>query len=111
MAIKGQMPAHVKPKVFQHPHPTLRLIRILEGISDPRKPSCNFQYSLISIVFTVIVTSLCGADDWLVIETLAISMKDWVARFGDISLGIPSAHTIEECFPFPRRSWKKLSLM
>ena len=98
MAIKGQMPSHIKPKIFQHPQPTLQLIRILEGIQDPRKPSCNFKYSLTSIVFIVTVTSLCGADDWLVIESLARSMKDWIARFVDISSGIPSAHTIERVF-------------
>jgi predicted transposase YbfD/YdcC len=98
MVVKGQMPAHIKRKIFQHPNPNLQLIQILENISDPRKPSCNFQHSLTSIVFIVIVTSLCGADDWLIIETLAISMKDWIARFVDISSGIPSAHTIERVF-------------
>ena len=98
MAIKGQVPVHIKPKTFEYPQPTLRLIRILDRIPDPRKPSCNFQYSLTSIVFIVIVTSLCGADDWSVIETLAISMKDWIARFVDVSSGIPSAHTIERVF-------------
>lgn len=98
MAIKGQVPDHIKPKQFFHPQPTLRLIRILDRIPDPRKPSCNFQHSLTSIVFIVIVSSLCGADDWSIIETLAISMKDWIARFVDVSSGIPSAHTIERVF-------------
>jgi len=98
MAIKGQVPAHIKPKQFLHPQPTLRLIRILDRIRDPRKPSCNFQHSLISIVFTVIITSLCGADDWSVTEHLAIAMKDWIARFVDVCSRIPSAHTIERVF-------------
>jgi predicted transposase YbfD/YdcC len=43
----------------------------------------------------VLITSLCGADDWFTIEMLARSMKDWIARFVDVSSGIPSAHTIE----------------
>ena len=98
MGIKGQVPAHIKPKQFLHPQPTLRLIRILDHIPDPRKPSCNFQHSLTTIVFITILASLCGADDWSVIETLAISMKDWIARFVDVSSGIPSAHTIERVF-------------
>ena len=98
MPLKGQMPAHIKPKSFHHPQPTLRLVQILNKIPDPRKPSCNFQHSLVSIVFTVIVTSLCGADDWSVIETLAISMESWIARFVDVSSGIPSAHTMERVF-------------
>lgn len=98
MAIKGQVPSHIQPKSFHHPQPALRLIQILERIPDPRKPSCNFQHALTSIVFIVIVTSLCGADDWSIMETLAISMKDWMTRFVDLSSGIPSAHTIERVF-------------
>ena len=89
---------HIQPKTFCHPQPELRIIRILEKIPDPRKPSCNFQYSLTSIVFIVVVTSLCGADDWPVIEDVAKSMEPWIAQFVDLSSGIPSAHTIERVF-------------
>jgi predicted transposase YbfD/YdcC len=98
MAIKGQVPVHIKPKTFQHPQETIQLIRVFEKIQDPRKPSCNFRYSLTSILFIVLVTSLCGADDWFTIEMLAKSMNDWIARFVDVSSGIPSAHTIERVF-------------
>jgi hypothetical protein len=87
MTKKGQMPAHIQPKTFCHPQPGLRLIQILEKIPDPRKPSCNFQYSLTSIVFIVIVTTLCGADDWPVIADVAESMKPWIAQFVDLSSG------------------------
>lgn len=98
MTVKGLMPAHIKPKTFHHPQPTLQLIRILEGIPDPRKPSCNFKYSLTSIVFIVMVTTLSGADDWQVMEDLANSMNSWIGQFVDISTGIPSAHTMERVF-------------
>jgi DDE_Tnp_1-associated len=98
MAKKRQMPPHIKPKIFHHPQPELRLIKALERNPDPRKPSCNFQHSLTSIVFIVVVTSLCGADDWSMMETLAESFKDWIAQFVDQSSGIPSAHTIERVF-------------
>jgi predicted transposase YbfD/YdcC len=98
MTKKGQMPAHIQPKTFCHPQPGLRLIQILEKIPEPRKPSCNFQYSLTSIVFIVIVTTLCGADDWPVIADVAESMKPWIAQFVDLSSGTPSAHTIERVF-------------
>src|SRR3990167_8983563 len=98
MTRKGIMPAHIQPKTFCHPQPELRLIRVLEKIQDPRKPSCNFQYSLTSIVFIVIVSYLCGADDWPVIADVAESMKPWIAQFVDLSSGIPSAHTFERVF-------------
>lgn len=89
---------HIQPKTFCHPQPQLRIIQILEKIPDPRKPSCNFQYSLTSIVFIVIVASLCGADDWPVMEDVAKSMEPWIAQFVDLSSGIPSGHTIERVF-------------
>ncbi len=98
MAVKGQMPADIKPKTFHHPQPTLQLITILEKIPDPRRPSCNFKYSLTSIVFIVVVTTLSGADDWQVMEDLALSMRDWIGEFVDVSTGIPSAHTMERVF-------------
>lgn len=98
MTRKGIMPAHIQSKAFHHPQPDLRIIQVLEKIQDPRKPSCNFQYSLTSIVFIVIVTTLCGADDWPVIADVAESMEPWIAQFVDLSSGIPSAHTIERVF-------------
>jgi predicted transposase YbfD/YdcC len=98
MTKKGQMPAHIQPKIFCHPQPELRIIQVLEKIPDPRKPSCNFQYSLTSIVFIVIVSSLCGADDWPIIADVAESIEPWIAQFVDLSSGIPSAHTIERVF-------------
>lgn len=98
MTKKGQMPAHIQEKQFHHPQPDLCLIQVLQKIPDPRKPSCNFQYSLVSVVFIVIVTTLSGADDWIGIGEIAQSMKDWIGKFVDITNGIPSAHTIERIF-------------
>ncbi|MCB9092734.1 MAG: ISAs1 family transposase [Halobacteriovoraceae bacterium] len=98
MTKKGQMPAHIQEKQFQHPQSNLRLIQILQTIPDPRKPSCNFQYSIVTVVFIVIVTTLSGADDWVGIGELAESMKDWIGKFVDITSGIPSIHTIERVF-------------
>lgn len=98
MTKKGQMPAHIQEKQFRHPQSNLRLIQILQTIPDPRKPSCNFQYSIVTVVFIVIVTTLSGADDWVGIGELAESMKDWIGKFVDITSGIPSIHTIERVF-------------
>jgi hypothetical protein len=42
---KGKVPSHVQPKKFNHPS-TNHIILILNEIEDPRKPSCNFQFSL-----------------------------------------------------------------
>ena len=95
MTRKGKMPTHIQAKTFHHPQEDLRIIQILNAVPDPRKPSCNFQYSLTSILFIVVVGVLCGADDWVGIAELAISMKGWLGQFVDVSSGIPSACTME----------------
>jgi len=42
---KGKVPAHIKPKNFQHPEIGNRIVLILSEIEDSRKPSCNFRHS------------------------------------------------------------------
>jgi hypothetical protein len=48
---KGKIPNPIKPKKFQHPKEKDHLIQVLTKVEDPRKPSCNFRYSLVSILF------------------------------------------------------------
>ncbi len=61
---KGKVPLHIKFKEFYHPQANDSIIHILIEIKDPRKPSCNFQRSLVKIIFITLVGLLCGAKDW-----------------------------------------------
>lgn len=90
--------SHIQKKQPNHPASDARLIKILEELPDPRGPSCNFKHPLSSIIFIVIVTSLCGANDWEVIFVQAEAMSDWLSRYVDLSNGIPSVRTFKRVF-------------
>ena len=74
MTKKKCAPAHIKRAEFSHPAKDQKLISELDRVEDPRSPSCNFIYSLTSILFMTIVASLCGADDWPQIVALSNSL-------------------------------------
>lgn len=92
---KGQVPRHIKPKQFNHPKPNHQLLIILEEAEDPRKPSCNFRYSLTTILFTTFVAVLCGAKDWEEIYQTSEGLMEWISSYVDVSNGIPSRKTME----------------
>lgn len=98
MTKEKKIPAHIQPKQFYHPGESLDLIQSLELVDDPRKPSCNFQHSLTSMIFMTIVASLCGADDWPQIVALCNSMRDWLTKFIDMTAGVPSERTFKRVF-------------
>ncbi len=91
---KGNVPTHIQPKKFHHPSQN-RIILILSELEDPRKPSCNFQHSLVSILFISLMGILCGAKDWEEIVQAAHGMSDWISKYVDISSGIPSSQTLK----------------
>lgn len=62
--LKGKVPAHIKPKLFDHPEKSSSIILILSEVEDPRQPSCNFRHSLVTIIFISLIGVLCGAKDW-----------------------------------------------
>lgn len=91
---KGDVPAHIQPKVFKHPS-TNRIILVLSEVEDPRKPSCNFKHSLVTILFISLIGVLCGAKDWEEVVQAAHGMTDWFSKYVDISSGIPSSQTLK----------------
>lgn len=100
MKKKRQAPQHVHKNEGNHPCPNLSLIHILESVEDPRGASCNFLHPLTSILFTTIVCTLCGADDWeaIVVQANLPSMKVWLSKYVDMSNGVPSVKTFKRVF-------------
>ena len=92
---KGKVPSHIKPKQFQHPNACDPVIHVLTEIEDPRKPSCNFHHSLVTVIFISLLGVLCGANDWEEIEQCAEGMIDWISKHVDTSSGIPSSKTLK----------------
>ena len=92
---RGQVPVHIQLKTFDHPGKDTPLIRILEGVNDPRSPSCNTQHSIVTILFIIFTTVLCGASNWEEIYHTAEGMRDWLNTYVNLSCGIPSKWTLE----------------
>lgn len=106
---KGKIPAHIKPTSFNHPEKSSRIILALCEVEDPRKPSCNFQHSLVTIIFISLVGVLCGAKDWEEIVQAANGMTDWLGKYVDIERGIPSSQTLKRVMSLiPTNSLERL---
>lgn len=94
---KGQVPAHIHPKEFQHPGIDSSWVFILNQVEDPRHLSCNTRHSVTSILFIVFITILCGAKNWEEMYYLAEGedFAKWLSSYVDLSGGIPSRWTLE----------------
>lgn len=92
---KGQVPPHIKPKLFDHPGKASRMVVALCEVEDPRQPSCNFRHSLVTIIFASLIGVLCGAKDWEEVVQAANGMIDWISKYVDVSSGIPSSKTLK----------------
>jgi len=58
------------------------------GLTDPRRR--KVIYPLINIVTIALCAVMCGADDFVSIALWARTKKKWLAKFLDLSAGIPS---------------------
>lgn len=57
-------------------------------LTDPRRREVT--YPLINIVVIAVCAVLCGADDFVAIARWGRTKRDWLAKFLDLSAGIPS---------------------
>jgi predicted transposase YbfD/YdcC len=56
------------------------------------------RHKLIDILVIAVAAILCGADDWVAIETFGKARKSWFKRFLELPNGIPSHDTIGRVF-------------
>ncbi len=57
-------------------------------LTDPRRREPT--YPLLNMVFMTLCAVICGADDFVAIAKWARTKQDWLAKFFDMSAGIPS---------------------
>ena len=95
---KGIIPSHVKQKEFIHPQESYSIISIFKKIEDPRKPSLSFCHSLTSVLFMTLIAVLCGASDWEQVVVSCEGMKEWLAKYVDMTSGIPCERTFKNIF-------------
>ena len=73
--------------------------RHFHNLKDPRK-SGMIQHKLIDIITMTICAVLCGADDWVGIETVAKAKENFFRRFLELPYGIPSHDTFNNVFRY-----------
>lgn len=76
---------------------TLTILKLIEKIPDPRINRCKL-YSLSSIIFIALVTTLSGADDWVEIADMGSTLEDWFKRYISLPNGVPSHDTFGRVF-------------
>src|SRR5689334_18434227 len=61
-------------------------------IDDPRAP--NVSHPLETVLLSIVVAVLCGADGFVQAEAIAKLKKSFIARFVDVKRGIPTHDTM-----------------
>lgn len=67
---------------------TARIEEHFQDLTDPRRREGT--YPLVNIVVMALCAVISGADDFVSIAKWANMKKDWLAKFLDLSMGIPS---------------------
>src|SRR5436305_1002201 len=76
---------------------TLPLLRHFRHLKDPRINRRKL-HPLANILVIATCAVIAGADDFQQVALFATKRKDWLARFLDLSNGIPSHDTFERVF-------------
>ena len=64
-----------------------------QDLPDPRIERAR-KHPLINIVFVAVCGVLCGANSFAGIHEFAIDRRNWLARYLDLTNGIPSEDTL-----------------
>ncbi len=66
-------------------------VRIQDHFAELTDPRCReVIYPLINIVVIAVCAVICGADDFVAIAKFGRTKQQWLARFLDLTNGIPS---------------------
>lgn len=66
----------------------VRIVEHFSEVTDPRRR--EVVYPLMNIIVIAICAVICGADDFVAIAKWGRLKRDWLAKFLDLSAGIPS---------------------
>jgi predicted transposase YbfD/YdcC len=73
------------------------LLEHFRDLVDPRIDR-NKEHKLIDVLVIAICAILCGANDWVAVETFGWAKCQWFARFLELPHGIPSHDTFGRVF-------------
>ncbi|MEM9822027.1 MAG: ISAs1 family transposase [Bacteroidota bacterium] len=77
---------------------SISVLTLFESITDPRRESGHYLYSLNELIFLTISGVLCGAEDWVNISEFGSSQLEWLRKHLPYSNGIPSHDTLGRVF-------------
>jgi predicted transposase YbfD/YdcC len=78
-------------------HRSATLLKHFGELADPRIDR-HKEHKLIDVLVIAICAILCGANDWVAVETFGQAKRAWFARFLDLAHGIPSHDTFGRVF-------------
>jgi hypothetical protein len=76
---------------------TASIVEHFEELVDPRIERQK-QHKLLDIIVIAICAVLCGANDWVAVETFGKAKEAWFRRFLELTNGIPSHDTLGRVF-------------
>lgn len=76
---------------------TASILQHFSSIPDPRIERGK-HHELETIFFIAICASICGANDWVAIETYGKAKKEWLSKILNLDNGIPSHDTFNNVF-------------
>jgi len=72
--------------------------KFFASLPDPRRRRTRVKHPLLTLVVISLCGTIAGADTWEEIVQFAQDRRDWLARFLDLSEGIPSHDTFGRVF-------------
>lgn len=76
----------------------VRIRKFFAALPDPRRHRRRVKHSLMNLIVVALCAVIAGADDWQEIVQFGQTHRGWLARFLDLSEGIPSHDTFERVF-------------
>jgi predicted transposase YbfD/YdcC len=76
----------------------VRIRKFFAALPDPRRRRRRIIHPLLNLIVIALCAVVAGADDWPEIVQFGHSRRSWLARFLDLSEGIPSHDTFQRVF-------------
>lgn len=68
------------------------------SLPEPRRRRKRIRHPLLNLIVIALCGAIAGADTWEEIESFAEDRKEWLARYLDLSNGLPSHDTLGRVF-------------
>ena len=69
-----------------------------ESLPDPRRDDCRTPHKLLDIIVITICAVICGADNWVAVQSFGDAKYKWLTGFLELPKGIPSHDTFRRVF-------------